>query len=343
VESPDDYEDPFEAHFRREPVTGAGVQVVVIAEGEPDRLEDVARGIVGLLAKRGRKAEASVEPSQYEGRGAALEKALHDSTLPLVLVTTTQERWSEGHLAPLLEAIDKSDHVVGGRKDTSPVRFARWARSRPWRWLFASPVADVHSPCRLHRREKLGAIPLQSASEFLDIEILAKATFLGHVIDEVEVPPLPAKVARGFWGDFLDVFRHPVLKRPSGPPEDPQREDERQDGPGGEDGQGGGDVEEARPFEHDPAEGAHGLGQGQGLDEGLEERGEPLGGEEDPREHPHGEHHQVHQPAGGLGGLGPAADEQADAGEGQGGDDLHQGDQQEAAADRHAEHQRAEE
>ena len=38
--------------------------------------------------------------------------------------------------------------------------------------------------------EKLAAIPLQSGSSFLDLEILAKATFLGHLLSEVEIPPL---------------------------------------------------------------------------------------------------------------------------------------------------------
>src|SRR5262249_38971385 len=103
VESPDLYDDPFEVHFRREPVKGAGVQVVVLSEGDPAGVEEIGRGIVALLAKGGRKAEATVEPSQYDGRGACLEQALRASSLPLVLVTTASEPWTEAHLAPLLE------------------------------------------------------------------------------------------------------------------------------------------------------------------------------------------------------------------------------------------------
>ena len=40
------------------------------------------------------------------------------------------------------------------------------------RLIFAVPLHDVHSPCRLHRLEKLQAISLQSESSFLDPEIL---------------------------------------------------------------------------------------------------------------------------------------------------------------------------
>ena len=94
------------------------------------------------------------------------------------------------HLDPLLEAIDQADHVVGRRPA------GRWENGHavagrlPRRLVFAVPLLDVHSPCRLHRLEKLTAIPLQSGSSFLDTEILAKATFLGHLLDEVDVPPL---------------------------------------------------------------------------------------------------------------------------------------------------------
>ena len=104
------------------------------------------------------------------------------------------------------------------------------------RLIFAVPLDDVHSPCRLHRLPKLLAIPLQSSSSFLDIEILAKATFLGHLIDEVDVPPLSCEFWHGgWWADWKNVFKHPQFKDLSGPAEKAEGEGERDDGPGGED------------------------------------------------------------------------------------------------------------
>ena len=100
----------------------------------------------------------------------------------------------------------RGDRPVRPRRRPAAGRAARRASSGgsaslPWGSVFAVPVLDVHSPCRLHRREKLAAIPLQSASSFLDVEILAKATFLGHLIDEVDVPAAaPATVARAGLG-----------------------------------------------------------------------------------------------------------------------------------------------
>ena len=107
-----------------------------------------------------------------------------------MLVTTADEPWTKAHLEPLLEAINQCDHVIGCRPTASRGNWAGHPGSLVRRLIFAVPLHDVHSPCRLHRLDKLAVIPLQSASSFLDIEILAKATFLGHLIDEVAVPPL---------------------------------------------------------------------------------------------------------------------------------------------------------
>ena len=130
-------------------------------------------------------------------------------------MTSADEPWTAEHLEPLLEAIDHCDHVVGRRRAGPLAGCDAGSAGFPWRLIFAVPVDDVHSPCRLHRLEKLAAIPLQSASEFLDVEILAKATFFGHLIDEVPVPAARGRVARGpFWRDFVAVFRRPVLCPP---------------------------------------------------------------------------------------------------------------------------------
>jgi hypothetical protein len=320
----DEFFDPFEAHFRREPMAGAAVRVVVLAGDVEEAAARVAGPLETLIAQRGRAAESVVlSPDREYGWDAALAAGLEGATAPLVLVTTATRPWTSAHLDPLLAAIDHCDHVVGGRRDGPATRAGRWLGRLPWYLVFGVPVHDVHSPCRLHRREKLAAIPLQSASAFLDVEILAKATFFGQLIDEVPVPPLDAWRGRPrpFGPDVADVFRRPVFLRPapspSGPAEDPQGDDEGADGPGGEDRQGGGDVEPAHPLEDHAPEGVEELGQGERLDQGLHRRGEPVGGEEDAREQPHREHHEVHQAADGLGARGAAADEQADPGEGQ--------------------------
>ena len=182
----EDWVDPFEEHFRRTPLPNAAVRVVVMARSTTAQAEEVAQSLLDLLTQRDRKAESVIASARGLGENQALDGAIADSECPLVLITSSEERWTAEHLDPLLKAIDHCDMVIGRRKRSIPGRVVRWFSRMPWKFLFAVPVLDVHSPCRLHRLEKLEPIAFQSTSEFLDVEILAKATFLGHLIDEVE-------------------------------------------------------------------------------------------------------------------------------------------------------------
>lgn len=246
---------PLDAHAVREPIPkSAGVWVVVLTEGD-ERAEVVADSLRRLLNGRGRPIRVVVEPYHHESRVDRLRRGLDGADLPLVLVTTATEPWTEAHWKPLIEAIDRSDHVLGRRRCSLIGRLGRWLRNRPWAFLFAIPLSDLYSPCRLHRREAIEAFPLQSSSRFLDVEVLAKASFFAQLVAEEDVPPLAAsKGPPGFWGDFLDVFRKPAIRRePSAPAEDPQRDDKGDDRPGPEDQEVRPDLEQPGPFEDHPA------------------------------------------------------------------------------------------
>lgn len=260
-------DDPFERHAQRTSLANAGVLVLVISVDGTDRADRIAKGLIDLLAERGHSAIAEIVQAD-KWFGLPREDAFHiQAAQDLILVTTATEPWTPAHLDPLLTAIDRSDHVLGRRRQDSSASLARWLTHLPWKWLFAVPVVDVHSPCRLHRREALEAIPLQSRSRFADIEILAKATFLGHLIDEEAVPPLPGQCLGRWWSDFVRVLRHPTFTREtspasSGPTEEPQSQQESDDRPGGEDRQRGGDLGQSGPFEQNHAVGGDKLRQG---------------------------------------------------------------------------------
>ena len=260
--------DPFEAYLRRDPLSTAGIDALVLEEGadHTEATEAIAEGLRELLKDQADRPAAEVRIVNVgdEPLHVILTKALAQTSRPLVLITTARVPWTLPHLEPLLKAIDQCDHVVGGR----PAGDGRGARS--WlgrlvrRILFGIPVRDAYSPCKLHRREKLIAILLQSSSSFIDVEILAKATFLGHLIDEVDVPPLPHWARwKGWWSDLNLVFRNPTFRSPlddprqnehSGPAEPTEGQHEGHEGPGPEDGQGQGDIEQPRPFENDAPE-----------------------------------------------------------------------------------------
>lgn len=242
-------DDPYEAHFHREPLPKAPVRVVVLDRGGDARAEAVGAGLIGLLGGRNRRADLRViSVRDCGGIGPAIERGAADSDSPLVLVTSSREPWTDAHLKPLLEAIDRCDHAIGRRPGS---RLGRWLATLRWRVIFGVPVFDVFSPCRLHRREALATIPLQSASSFAEVELLAKATFLGQLIDEVAVPALDAPPVLLDPADVRQVFRRPCFRRVSAPAEEPQGEEEGHDGPGGQDDQRAGDVGDPRPLQDD--------------------------------------------------------------------------------------------
>src|SRR5262245_4858714 len=119
------------------------------------------------------------------------------------------------------------------------------------------------------------------------------------------------------------------------PTEDPEREDEGYETPGGQDGQLPADREEPAALEHDVAKSVVEGRQREGLDERLSRLREPLRREEDAREQPHRDHHQVHQPARGLERAGAGHDQEPDSGEGDRSHDGRQSEDPRGAADRH--------
>jgi hypothetical protein len=243
MSTPDDDElDPLDAHFYREPLPQAAVRVVVLGSAGQSHL--VEHALAALLQERGRACRIVPAEVGDEGIGRAVEGALRGAAEPLLIVTDDCAPWTSAHLDPLLAAIERCDHVIGRRKANWRRSIGRWVATVPWRWVFAVPVDDVHSPYRLHRLGKLAAIPLQSASAFIDVEILGKATFLGHLMDVVNVPDPIAQRARVAWSDVVEVFKHPTfVHSPSCPAEDAEGEHESTDGPEGKNGHVGGDVE----------------------------------------------------------------------------------------------------
>ena len=155
----EDLDDPYFRHFHREPLPDAGIRIVLLTELTPERAESVVAPLVDRLREMGREVETQIIPIVDADLGSAPTSGLEGGRLPLVLVTTALEPWTAAHLEPLLKAIDHCDHVIGCRPPGPGEGWRRWLLSLPRRLVFAVPLLDVHSPCRLHRREKLAAIP----------------------------------------------------------------------------------------------------------------------------------------------------------------------------------------
>lgn len=255
--------DPYEAYVRRDSVAGAGVHVIVVGREDQEAAERVALGLIELLRESGREADAEILMAD-KWFGLPRVDPFHRATeRPLVLVTTARQPWTREHLGPLLEAIERCDHVVGRRSASGLARLRRWLAWVGWKLLFAVPTVDVHSPCRIHRREALEAIPIQSRSGFVDVELMAKATFLGHLIDEAPVPPLDGWSLGPIGADCAAVLKNPkfVREAESGPAEPSEGQQEGDDGPGGQDQQGRDDLQNPSALEQDHPVGGDELGE----------------------------------------------------------------------------------
>ena len=258
---PIDLEDPFEndpllAFQKRGPLPKlAAVRVIALADRvSAEKVFSSAEGLRKLLVERKRPVELLAATIDQEGRAATLERCLEGAQEPIVIVTTATESWSAAQLDAMLDAIDRCDHVVGARKAGILSRGLRGLTSLVWRIVFACPWRDVHSPCRVHRREKLAEIPCQSSSAFLDVEIAAKATFLGHLLDEVVISTIAGIPSRLSFADMSRVFQDPILRRPESTPLEPlERQQESSDSPSGQDRQSDQNdlIKQSGPFEQD--------------------------------------------------------------------------------------------
>lgn len=195
-----------------------------------------------------------LEHTERRGFGACLRTALPTTAYPLVLYTGLDHAYHPDDLKPLLHRLDEADpetgqkiDLVNGYRSGVPMTGWRkhagqavravqrialgmhtlprpgWLGSRAHRYaalmraLFGLRVGDVDSKFKLFRRRIFDRIPIQSDGEFVHAEILAKANFLGCLMDEMPIgkrpgpftaqPQPPEPSSR--WSEMRRVFLHP--------------------------------------------------------------------------------------------------------------------------------------
>lgn len=187
------------------------------------------------------------------GFGACLRTALAETQHPLFFYTAVDEPYAASDLRKLAERIDVRDEITG--QSPVLVSGCRTARTRPgfvrfasslWRgfcrlvlglplpvspaWLgaretaysylvwavFGVPLVDPNSAFKLWRTDFLRRFPIQSDGDFVHVELVAKATFLTTILDEVPLlPGVPrALPRRDVWRDFWRLLRNPDFGRP---------------------------------------------------------------------------------------------------------------------------------
>jgi glycosyltransferase involved in cell wall biosynthesis len=199
-----------------------------------------------------------LHPEAPRGVGAALRAGIAAARHPLLVSGTCDSQYRPEDLKRLLDAIDRVDLVTGCRSGrvapwwwralgalsrgfvrvlfglslAAPTCWPGWSGwGRRWlaRWLFGVRVHDPECAFRLFRRSVSRRIPVQSEGEFAQVEILAKANFLGCLMDEVPVahrpPGRPARQTAGqrrqYWRDLRRVLAAPDFGPATLPPEEP--------------------------------------------------------------------------------------------------------------------------
>jgi hypothetical protein len=156
------------------------------------------------------QAKLVVDDKASEGVGTALKIGLAVAQHPLLL--TVPAGYTSSALPALLKEIDLVDIVCGVRQSKQ----AGWKRrqffSKAYQ-LFGIMLQDPECGLKLYRREVFERLPIQSKGSFVQIEILAKASFQNRILTEAVVEG-PATEPASVGSDFWKVLNNPNFGQP---------------------------------------------------------------------------------------------------------------------------------
>jgi glycosyltransferase involved in cell wall biosynthesis len=194
--------------------------IIVVNDGSTDTTADVLR-------KRASVPHLRVLTNDTpRGFGACLRTALAETNQPLLLYAGVDYPYTPADIRQMLARIELRDEVFGKQPDLisgaragqQPPDLLMWlgyawkffwrvfaglpmAESPPWYgweawwyrfrvgWTFGVPLADVNSAFKLYRTSFLRRFPIQSDGDFVHTELVAKATFLTSIMDEIPITP----------------------------------------------------------------------------------------------------------------------------------------------------------
>ncbi len=134
--------------------------------------------------------------SAHRTVGAAIACGVGEATKDVVVVTDPGYQFDLSQLPRLTDPIRHHDIVVGYRIDRQD-RLIRRLGSAGYnalvRLLLGTEVRDCNCPLKVFRREVIQGIRIDSAGQFVNAEVLAKARLQGRSIAEVAVTLAPTR------------------------------------------------------------------------------------------------------------------------------------------------------
>lgn len=233
-------------------------EIIVVNDGSTDTTAEVLEKRAGNVPHL-----RVLKHDTQRGFGACLCTALAEVKQPLFMYVGVDYPYTAADIRPMLERIELRDEVFGKQPDL--ISGSRSGQERPplvtwmghvwkifWRifaglpinesppwygwdewwyrvrvsWVYGIPLADVNSAFKLYRTEFLKRFPIQSDGDFVHTELVAKATFLTSIMDEVPLTPkevlLPALRLNA--DDERKVFRDPkfAMPKPAAQPTPPE-------------------------------------------------------------------------------------------------------------------------
>jgi glycosyltransferase involved in cell wall biosynthesis len=199
------------------------LDILIVDDGSTDGTREAAN----KLAERIPHTRVLRHESR-KGYGACLKTALAETRTPLFFYTALDYPYTPADIRLLLDRIDLRDEILNKRPDMisgcrsgletpEVVYWASWGWKVFWRvfagmpildptpwlgwpefwhgvqaqWVYGVPLADVNSCFKLFRTDFLRSFPIQSDGDFVHTELVAKATFLTSIMDEVPLTPKP--------------------------------------------------------------------------------------------------------------------------------------------------------
>lgn len=232
-------------------------QIFVVNDGSTDDTALVLQKLAGKVQHL-----RALTHDTRRGFGACLRTGLAEATQPLFFYTGADAQYTPSDIRPMLERVELRDEIFGKQPDL--ISGARAGRPRPaavvwlsgawklfWRvfaglpmndappwygwgawwyrtragWTFGVPLADVNSAFKLYRTAFLKRFPIQSDGDFVHVELVAKATFLTSIMDEVPLTPKsePHPLLGPVTADRSKVFHHPEFAfKPESQPKPPE-------------------------------------------------------------------------------------------------------------------------